>query len=286
VLIPIVSVFLHATFHTQSILWNSRITIMKILKYIFIVNLILLIDSCSNDNEQVIQPVNFIPPFDGTNFLDPDIITGSDNTTFVSLSYAGQATRTMFDRRVNNWITVTPFLFNSTYDDDLSIEIQVNPEFQISDVAEIEALKFAEIIGRLPTVLRIDVETVWIHKGIQPFGGGNNNILIHTGQASLYENDGVLEETLAHEASHTSLDAEYSTSSGWISAQKSDENFISSYARDNPTREDIAESFLLYMAIRYRSDRIDQSLENIILETIPNRIMYFDRQNFNMYPID
>jgi hypothetical protein len=192
----------------------------------------------------------------------------------------------MFDRRVNDWINETPFLFNSTYDDGLSIEIQVNPEFQDSDAAEIEALKFAEVIGRLPTALRIDVETVWIHKGTEPFGGGNNNLLIHTGQSTLYENDGILEETLVHEASHTSLDAKHSTSPGWGSAQESDGNFISIYARDNPTREDVAETFLLYMAIRYRSDRIDQLLENKILETIPNRIMYFDDQTFNMYPIE
>ena len=261
-------------------------TVMKILKNICIVNLILLIVSCSNDNKQVIPPVNFVPPFAGTIFLDPDIITDSDITTFVSLSYAGQATRTMYDRRVNDWITVTPFLFHSTYDDDLSIEIQVNPEFQNSDAAELEALKFAEVIGRLPTALRIDVETVWIHKGTEPFGGGNNNILIHTGQSTLYENDGILEETLVHEASHTSLDAKHSASSGWVLAQESDGNFISTYARDNPTREDIAETFLLYMAIRYRPDRINKSLEDKILETIPNRIKYFDNQNFNMYPIE
>lgn len=260
---------------------------MNIFKNVWIFFLILLIISCGKNGEQNMPPdIPATPPFGGTIFLDPDIITDSDKTTFVSLSYAGQATRTMFDRRVDNWITVTPYLFNSTYDDGLSIEIQVNPEFQDSDAAEIEALKFAKVIGRLPTALRIDVETVWIHKGTELFGGGNNNILIHVGQSALYENDGILEETLVHEASHSSLDAKHSASSGWVSAQESDGNFISTYARDNPTREDIAETFLLYMAIRYRSDRINQSLEDKILETIPNRIMYLDDQNFNMYPIE
>ncbi len=254
---------------------------MNIFKNSLFFFLILVIISCSKDEE---PPAT--PPFAGTIFLDPDIITDSDKTTFVSLSYAGQATRTMFDRRVDNWITITPYLFNSLYDDGLSIEIQVNPEFQDADTSEIVALKFAEVIGRLPTDLRIDIETMWIHKGAEPFGGGNNNILIHTGQSELYENDGILEETLVHEASHTSLDAKHSASSGWVSAQESDGNFISTYAHDNPAREDIAETFLLYMAIRYRSDRINKSLEDKILETIPNRIMYFDNQNFNMYPIE
>jgi hypothetical protein len=246
----------------------------------------LLMITCSHDGKRDTPPAfQATPPFGGTIFLDPNIITDSDKTTFVSLSYTGQATRTMFDRRVDNWITVSPYLFNSTYDDGLSIEIQVNPEIQDSDAAEVDALKFADVIGRLPTALRIDVKTVWIHKGTKPFGGGNNNLLIHTGQSTLYENDGILEETLVHEASHTSLDAKHSASSGWTSAQESDGNFISTYARDNSTREDIAETFLVYMAIRYRSDRINKSLEEKILETIPNRIMYFDDQNFNMYPL-
>ncbi len=259
---------------------------MNNLKKLSIVLFVLLIFFCGVNNSKKDTPPSVTPPFEGTIFLDPDIITDSDYSTFVSLSNEGQDIRIMFDRRVNNWITTTPFLFNAIYDDSLFIEIQVNPEFQNSITARFEAIKFAKIIGRLPTTLRINVETVWIHKGTELFGGGNNNLLIHTGQAALYENDGILEETFVHEASHTSLDAEHSSSAGWIKAQESDGNFISTYARDNPIREDIAESFLLYIAIRHRIDRINQSLRDTILKTIPNRIIYFDNQNFNMYPME
>jgi len=45
--------------------------------------------------------------------------------------------------------------------------------------------------------------------GVQPFGGGNNSIPIHTGQTEIYEGDGILEETLVHGSSHTSLDASH-----------------------------------------------------------------------------
>jgi hypothetical protein len=262
---------------------------MKHIKNLMVYGLILFLISCSNSDNDNTATTNVPltpPPFSGTIFLDPDIITSSDLSTFTSLAYAGQAERTMFDRRVNNWITVTPFIFNADYEDGLSIEIQINPEFQNVAEAEIQALKYAEVIGRLPTALRSDVETSWIHMGTQPFGGGNNNLLIHIGQSTLYENDGILEETLVHEASHTSLDAYHSASTGWINAQDLDPNFISTYARDNPTREDVAETFLLYMALRYRSDRISSSLKDKILETIPNRIEYFDNQNFNMYPVE
>jgi hypothetical protein len=231
-------------------------------------------------------PVVTLPPFGGTIFIDPDIITSSDPTTFQNLSFAGQGSRTMFDRRVNDWITVDAYLFNASFDDGLAAEIQVNPEFGGSDVALAEAEKYAEVIGRLPTALRKDVETVWIHKGTQPFGGGNNNLLIHIGQADLYTADGILEETLVHEAAHTSLDAAHASAPAWLAAQSADPTFISTYARDFPNREDIAESFLPYLAIRYRSGRITQSLANTIMQTMPNRIAYLDNQSFDMYPIE
>lgn len=255
---------------------------LNILRFVILFFLI----SCGNNETEPSNPkVGITPPFNGTIFLDPDILTSSDPTTFKSLDYAGQAKRTMFDRRVNDWISVTPFIFNANYSDGLSIEIQINPEFKNVTDAEIQALKYATEFGRLPNALRSDVKTSWIHMGTQPFGGGNNNLLIHIGQSTLYEKDGILEETLIHEAAHTSLDSYHAASKGWINAQNSDPGFISTYARDNPIREDIAETFLLYMAVRHRSDRISSTLRDKILETIPNRIKYLDSQNFNMNPI-
>ncbi len=225
------------------------------------------------------------PPFSGTIFIDPNIITAADPTTFTGLTYAGQGTRTMFDRRVDGFIEVNAFLFNATFSDGLGAEIQVNPEFGTVAAATEQANKYAIEIGRLPTVLRSQVRTVWIHQGVQPFGGGNNNLLIHTGQGEQYAAEGILEETFVHEASHTSLDDAHAGSAGWLAAQRADPDFISTYAEENPTREDVAESFLPYLAVRYRSDRIPAELANTIWRTIPNRIAYFDAQNFAMFPI-
>ena len=131
-------------------------------------------------------------------------------------------------------------------------------------------------------ILRKDIQTSWIHKGINPYGGGNNNILIHTGQTKEYERDGILEETLIHEASHTSLDSYHAKNYAWQEAQRKDNHFISGYAEENPMREDIAESFLAYIAANHRSDRISPELKLTILNTIPNRIKYFDNQNFDL----
>jgi hypothetical protein len=226
------------------------------------------------------------PPFGGTIFIDPDIITPADPTTYLGLTFAGQATRTMFDRRVDGWITVEPFLFEATYDDGLTIEVQVNPEFQTDSAARIEAAFYADAVGRLPTALRLDVQTMWIHRGVQPFGGGNNNILVHVGQGEVYVSDGILEETLVHEAAHTSLDGRYASTAGWLAAQAADPTFISTYASDFPGREDMAETFVPYLAVRYRADRVSASLTTTILGAIPNRIAFLDGLNLDLHPIN
>ncbi len=77
------------------------------------------------------------------------------------------------------------------------------------------------MIGQLPTVLRKDVQTVWIHKGNKPFGGGNQNLLIHIIQGEKYISEGILEETLVHEACHTSLDLDHGNAKGWRARRKS-----------------------------------------------------------------
>lgn len=253
----------------------------------FIILLLVLLNACAKDSGGNTAPeqASAQPPFAGTIFLDPDIIRADDPNTFEELSYRGQGNRRMFDRRVNDWIDTTPYLFRADFHDGLSMEIQVNPEFSDSLSARSEAFKYAQAIGLLPIVLREDVATVWIHKGTEAFGGGDNNILIHTGQAQLYEADGILEETLVHEATHTSLDADHAKAPGWKAAQEADGNFISTYARDYPEREDLAESFLMYLAVRHRSDRISNALFQTVRQTIPNRISYLDAQQLNMYPL-
>ena len=227
------------------------------------------------------------PPFSGTIFLDPDIITSADPTTFESLIYAGRGVRTMYDRRLNAFASFNAYLYSARYTDfpGRTVEIQVNPEMGSEPAARVWADQYAPVIGRIPTAFRTRLETVWIHLGNQPFGGGNRNLLIHTAQGASYISSGILEETFIHEASHTSLDEFHATAPGWIAAQQADREFISTYARDNPTREDVAESSLPWLAVTYRPDRISSQLAQTIRSTMPNRIAYFNAAGFNMHPI-
>lgn len=224
------------------------------------------------------------PPFNGTIFLDPDIVTPEDPTTFVSLTPAGRGTRQMYDRR-SGWVNLNAFLFRARFSDSARVvEVQANPEFRTAAAAQATAEKYLPAIGQLPAALRRDLRTVWLHFGNNPFGGGNNNLLIHDGQGDRYIRDGILEETFIHEACHTSLDADHANAPGWTAAQAADPDFISTYARDNPTREDIAETYLLYLALRYRPDRISRSLAATIARTVPNRIKYFDSLGLDLRP--
>ena len=216
------------------------------------------------------------PPYKGTLWIrnSSEIINESDPTLFDTLTKISDNPRKMYDDR-NGWITVTPFLFEATFTDGQIIEVQVNPEFESVEIAREIALMYVGPIGRLPAVLRQDVETIWLHKGDEPFGGGNDNLLIHHEKGLEYITEGILEEAFLHEASHTSLDS-YHYNNSWGAAQKADGNFISTYARDYPTREDVAESFPMYYALRYKPSRISDSLRDAIINTIPNRVIYFD----------
>lgn len=223
------------------------------------------------------------PPFHGTIFPESGIITEADPSDFIDLNPSGQGMRRMYDRR-SGWIHRKVWLFEANYHGGRSVEVQVNPEFETQDEAQTQARRFARVIGRLPRCLRTELKSVWIHKGNKPFGGGNNNLLIHTGQAEDYIRSGILEETLVHEACHTSLDGNHSKAEKWLAAQKMDPRFISTYARDNPLREDIAESFLPYMATQFSPTRVSHEYTGKVVDSIPARIDYFDSLKLDLAP--
>ena len=218
---------------------------------------------------------NFIP-YRGSAFISNNILNSSDNSAFTSIESIPDNLRTMYDRRNNgSWITITPFLFKAKFSDDTEIEVQVNNEFENKTNAEKVALVYLEEIGRLPKLFRKNLETVWIHKGYEDFGGGNNNFLIHHDKGLELEKYGLLEEIFLHEGVHTSLDSDHSLSNAWINAQKADNgNFISDYAKQYPKREDLAETIPVCFALKYKRERLSDHTIEKIEKTIPNRIEY------------
>ena len=214
------------------------------------------------------------PPFRGTIFDFPDLMNESDPSALKSIRFVESSDRKMFDRRINKVESFPVFIFEVQFSDRRPLEVAVNREFETQEAARVQAERYAVAFGRLPLLLREEIDALHIQAGKQLFGGGRN-VLIHTEQGEEYLKDGILEETLGHEAGHA-LDAKLAKHPDWLAAQKKDARFISKYAEENPRREDIAESVIPYLAIRFRPERITPQQIQSITAAIPARIAFFD----------
>ena len=116
--------------------------------------------------------------------------------------------------------------------------------------------------------------------GALPFGGSENGILIHVDVEP--STVAFLEEILVHEAAHANYGAAHDMAPAWQAAQADDPTFISLYAHDNPNREDVAETLLMWYAVRYRNDRLDAATIAATEAAIPNRLAYFDALPFEI----
>lgn len=231
------------------------------------------------------------PPYSGTAFIMPNLITEADPTKFVAITDRGLESHNVFDRRVGDYVVMDVFVYEASYSDGRTIAFMVNPEFGDVDASRQQVSHYAPVFGRLPNVLRRGLAYVWIHKGDNPFGGTpfdgtHPAVLIHTGAlAQSYINQGVLEEILVHEATHAVLDTSIRDTADWLDAQSSDNEFISTYARDNPTAEDVAESFLPYLAVCCGQGRVSASVTSISSATIPARLRVFDSLLLDVGPL-
>lgn len=221
------------------------------------------------------------PPYQGTVWYTNKPYDDSSPTALTALSPKGCGIRNMFDRRNESFNDVEAHLFDALLGTSKTIEVHVNPEFT-SEEAGVEAAKYMHAIGMLPAYLLKYVRTVWIHKGNYGFGGGNDNLLIHTERGEEYIRDKVLTECFVHESTHTSVDANHASADGWVAAQQADPTFISSYARDNPTREDLAECMGPYLACKYREDKLPHDQVRVTRSIIGNRIKYLDTLGITM----
>ncbi|GKV66217.1 MULTISPECIES: leucine-rich repeat domain-containing protein [unclassified Sporosarcina] len=227
------------------------------------------------------EPLNITsspPPFSSTNVFGYNLLTEKDPSSFTGLNYTGQEKRKMFDRRINDWIETRAYLFKAQFSDGHEIEIQVNPEFENIQNAQLQAMKYAKQIGQLPAVLRAGVYTVWIHKGDRSPGGGNNNILIHTDRAEQYMTFGAMEEVLFQSAGISTLNPRYARNAYWREAQLADGRFISEVAQTTPYVGDVTESFTAYYFMKYYPERLSPEIIKTIQQTIPNRLNFFERQ--------
>ena len=212
-----------------------------------------------------------------------NLVSQNDPSTFLGVTYSGQYDSLMPDSRSDINISVSAFLFIAAYENQ-NIEIYVNPEFGDYETAKQEAMYYADVIGRIPAILRDGIDVVYLHHGFEPVVGEGNYLMIYSDLADILDTQGILEEILIRELVHVSLDPKIAYTNEWLSAQGNDGTTISRLASDLGG-EDVAESFLAYLAVRYRANRVPVSVDKKILGTIPNRIDHLDFLGFTMYPI-
>ena len=227
------------------------------------------------------------------NKKDCDILTKNDPTTLKTLTFLSKKNLLAFDGRSESSRRANFFLFNAVFEKDNVISIRVNSEFKTKDKAEEQALKYGRMVGQLPNFLRTSVQNITIHRGRPTWRaeGKIKNITIHTnryGTSASRTPRKCVEEVMLHEAGHISLDGDLGgsiKSYPWKKAMKADGKFISSYAKEYPDREDIAETALWWVAVRCKTDRISESNYKNILRFIPNRLKYLDEKNYDTYPM-
>lgn len=222
-------------------------------------------------------------PFYGTVWIDSNVITPADPTCFTSLTYHGEGTRRVWDERFGRmWTNQNCHLFDLQFSDGTRLEAQLHTGDYSQRNAETEARRFGEIFGQMPSGFRWGLREFYVNNGNAGWSAGSQAVNINMGFTSQTH---FFEEIILHEVAHTGLDPRYRRDSNWLGAQSRDGAFISEYARDYPTREDMAESSTVWFMSRYRSGRIGRSTLNNINSQIPARLSFFDSLRIDMFPV-
>lgn len=236
------------------------------------------------------QPVtvldNKIPAYAGTVWIDPNIITEDDPTTYLSTTYVGRVMMLSVDGELNapsNPNDIEAYHFQSFFEKDKIIDFYIHPDFT-QEEAEGYVIEYSAPLGRLPAFLFNGVNRVNIQESDGNWTGGGGLINAHVGayRTAVLE-QGVMEEIFVHEASHASIQ-HINNDTAYLAAAEKDPSFSSTYAQDYFLREDVAETILSYLAYRYRAERMPEDMIYNYRWLIPNRIEYFDNQDFDMYP--
>ena len=247
------------------------------------------------------------------------IINSKDPSTLQKVIYIGEEKRNILEARVDREdhsrrfeFKATPSVFDAYYENGKIFEILIyfeNEKNKSKGKAESLAEKYAFMIGQMPNVLlqRLDAAHIYADVlGISNASAHRRVINIHPEGEDGHNFGNAIEELFIHELVHASLDKpihgtyqalnkkrhKNSTIKSkklnwgdWRQAVKKDKKkYITEYAKTT-IHEDLAESFTAWLALRYKGDRISNFQKQVIENKIPNRIKFFDEQQFDMHPL-
>jgi hypothetical protein len=230
-------------------------------------------------------------PVAGTVWVSPRMIFARD----VSLRLTASAQEVIqYSKRdlstpdPNDWNWMEPERVESfTWSIDNESEITVSISLDISqnrtDLSRSVALAFASIPNQIRGSQNYDIAVDDRDGGY--YETAANKIILGHEQTLSDITDGFLEEVLTHEVAHAELDKYFYGTSGWSNAVFLDAGrFISEYAGDNPSREDVAETILPLAAIlSVDPARLTPADKAYLLESaawVPGRYAYLSEQVF------
>lgn len=215
--------------------------------------------------------------------LFPDIIVPSDPTALASIVYRGeQEWMALWSdgvrRPTGEWFNV----YEATYIDGIMVELWIRTDFPRASAAT--AAEYGDLIGRTPTLLRMDFERFFLRPEGSISAGGMSGPYFHyrvRWAEDGYNRNG-FEEIMLHEETH--IQRELNTindSPAWSAAQQADTEFISDYAESRPDGEDIAETMVAYVGVRYRRGRIGEVNALAIEAALAHRFAILDAQDWD-----
>jgi hypothetical protein len=203
---------------------------------------------------------------------DLDFILADDPGACWEVAEIGGGRTEMYDPRRDKMMVDGAVHFEASYPNQ-SIRINVHPA--VVD-PKARAMQAAESVSRLPQGMRAELRYVNILDGD---GGAwaedeGRFFTLYDGLMTrrLAEHD--LDETVFHETAHIALDPIFSSDPGWQAQQFADANFMTRYAAENPTQEDIAETALFVWTMTHHRGRLSAEVEALVQKTIPNRLEY------------
>lgn len=253
--------------------------------YILALSLVYL-SACSKNNEQnepekqdktkTIDQVSPLFKYSITS-NDIDFIKDGDSDAFESFIYLKQERKEMPGANTNELFDEKAYIFKASFSNQKELEIWCHSSFISKDKAEEYVAKLCPRLGKLPEIQRDMLNHVVIHTGNRTAFAeteGRFFVLYSENMDTRIRNND-LEETVFHESVHASLQDIYENTSEWKTAQEKDKNYITSYAMEKPSLEDMPESALFcYTLIKYPG-RLSTEIENWVKEYIPNRLEFF-----------
>ena len=193
------------------------------------------------------------PPFGGTVYIDSGWITSADISAFIKKTPLGIERVTLYDRRVPAFTDVDAHSYELAYGNSVVVVARVNTEFD-EITASTLADKWGVVLGQMPLGLIKHLGELHIQPGDELMGGNGftnpTHVLIHEDHGANNLANGWAEEEVLHELGHAVFQPRVEDAD-WVAAQNTDPCFISDYARDNPIREDVAETLGPYLAMKF-----------------------------------